>query len=432
MQPSEHTDIASHDNTLLVSSVQSVETLLARFYGRYPWPWPSLKFDTLDDPDFETRMTNQDVGDWTHGRLPEGARIWVAGCGVNQGIITALRYPKAEVIGSDISVGSLDLCRQMVSQIGVPNLELREESINAVEYDGEFDFVISTGVIHHNADPGRTLARLAAALKPDGFLELMVYNQFHRTVTSSFQKAIRILTKMGTRTGDFERGVDLARKLIADLPVKETLERAFTQYMEWSESDLADLLVQPVEHSYTIESLNELFQSCGLEYVLPCISRYARNLSTNLFWNLDLQDPDVAAIYYDLPDERRWQITNLILHDRSPLLWFYAQRQDSRFHGLSQQSVADAFLAQRFVPAETEQRSYVRDPDDVFEPNFEPVPYPSERPGETERHIMARVQGGSTVGEALDHLGIPRDLQIVDRIRTHLATGAFPYLVAVP
>ena len=74
-------------NLLLVESIQSVDQLNAKFYGRFPYPWTAAKFDYLEDPYFETRMVNQELGDWGYGLLPKHPRIWVAGCGTNQAVL---------------------------------------------------------------------------------------------------------------------------------------------------------------------------------------------------------------------------------------------------------------------------------------------------------------------------------------------------------
>lgn len=418
------------ENLVLAKSVDSVDGLLAQFYGRYPWPWPAQKFDILDAPDFETVMVNQDVGDWSHATLPRTARIWVAGCGVNQAVATALRFSRAEVVGSDVSVKSLELCGRMAAQLGISNLELREESINHVGYDREFDYVISTGVIHHNADPAVTLERIAAAMKPHGILELMVYNRFHRIVTSAFQKAVRIFGEAREAKIDFEREVALAGKLVENLPVKDLLEKAFTQYMAWSESDFADLLVQPVEHSYTVESLEDLARGCGLEFALPCISSYAKHLATNIFWNLELADPELREEYFALPDSRRWQVTNLLLHDRSPLLWFYFQRAGARCRR-SEREVCEEFLDRCFERCGTLQRSFLRGEDGSYSQLPTPVVYPMAQPGGLEREIAEAAGPERPMREVLRLLGVDLSFPTVDRVRNRLTTSAFPYLWAV-
>ncbi|HKN83723.1 MAG TPA: class I SAM-dependent methyltransferase, partial [Pyrinomonadaceae bacterium] len=318
------------ENRVLTESQDSVDGLLAKFYRRFPWPWQPIKFDYLEDADFGINMLNQDLGDFSHRTVPRNAKIWVAGCGTNQALHTALKFPNASVVGSDLSSKSLELCAKNARELGVTNLEVREESLNHVPYKQQFDYVISTGVIHHNADPRVTLEKLSTALKPGGIMELMVYGRYQRITTSTFQKAIRVFGEQRGGEIDFDADFATAKKIAKALPKGSMLEQAFvhTQYMDWSDSDFADLFIHPCEHSYTVESLEDLAESCGLEYVAPCISHYGKSVNTAFSWNMEFGDEELQSSYDALPDSRRWQVTNLLLFDKSPLLWFYLRHND--------------------------------------------------------------------------------------------------------
>jgi 2-polyprenyl-3-methyl-5-hydroxy-6-metoxy-1,4-benzoquinol methylase len=70
------------------------------------------------------------------------------------------------------------------------NLALEESSLNDVDHVEEFDYIICTGVVHHNARPGDTLSRIAKALKADGVLELMVESRRRQHVETAHPPAI--------------------------------------------------------------------------------------------------------------------------------------------------------------------------------------------------------------------------------------------------
>jgi SAM-dependent methyltransferase len=417
------------ENKVLATSVGGVEDLLAKFYGRFPWPRLPMKFDYLVDPDFETYTLNQDVGDYAHATVPLSPAIWVAGCGTNQAINTALKFPNASVVGSDISQKSLEICARNSRDLSISNLELREESINNAAYSGQFDHVICTGVIHHNADPQVSLARLAAALKPGGIMEIMVYNRYHRSVTSAFQKAMRIFGENRAAI-DFEADLAIAQKVAASLPVKGLLEKGFIMYMDWSESDFADLLIQPVEHSYTVESLEEAAERCGLEMLYPCISMYAKWLASNS-WNIDFGDAELQQAYDSLPDTRRWQVTNLLLHEKSPLLWFYLQRKDSPNKRKPESEVCEDFLNATFEKVHTTQRSFLRVEGDRYQPGHNSLPYPMTRPDDSVKAIYDRVDGKTSMRQIFEQLEIAQTFQNVNDARIKLTTSAFPYCRAV-
>jgi SAM-dependent methyltransferase len=418
------------ENLILATSVDSVDALLAEFYGKFPLPWEAIKFDYVEDEEFEREMINQDLGDWSHQRIGKEPQVWIGGCGTNQAIQTALRFRGGRVIGSDVSAKSLEICGRNAQAVHVSNLELREESINQASYKEQFDYVISTGVIHHNANPQGTLERLAQALKPDGVLELMVYNRFHRLVTSSFQKAVRIF---GDERGsvDFDADLLLARKIINSVAVNDVLKTTAVRFAGWDESDLADLVAQPVEHSYTVESLEKMAANCGLELIAPCISMFVKAIGS-FFWNLTFADEELQEQYDALPDSRRWQITNLLLHEQSPALWFYFQRTDPRRPKKPEKQICDEFLRTRFVKTNAIQRTYLRSEDGQYRLSPSRVSYPLAAPHPLLRQVHDAVEGKKTMNEVLNKLGIDQNFNVVNRIRIMLATSAFPYLKALP
>lgn len=415
-------------NLTLVKSPDEVDRINKEFYSRFSYPWPPLTFPLVADPQYGTTFLNQDLGDWTNRRIPRNPKIWVAGCGTNQAIFTALRFPEAEVLGTDISTGSLAICRKSASDCGLRNLRLEEESLNSVTYREEFDYIISTGVIHHNADPSIPLARFAAALKPHGVIELMVYNYFHRILTTAAQKAIRHLFGSDSLDTQFS----MIRRLIDKFPLRNnTMSKMFNEMRNQTEPELADTVLQPVEYSYTIESLGEMLKNAGLEYSLFCVNQFDKTVE-RLSWNLEFEDEEVARRYDALPDEERWQITNLMAIERSPLLWFYVQRRDSSYKRKTEHEVCQDFLKTRFERYSTTFSNYVRIESGYrFAP--ERLSYPSPRVPHNPMalNIFKAVEPKKTFGEIVQSLHIEPAFHLVNRLRTQLTTPLFPYLKAV-
>lgn len=413
-------------NLALAVSPASVDEMNAEFYGRFPFPWRPARFDCALDPDFQTVMLNQDLGDWEHRTVPRAPRIWVAGCGTNQAVLTALRFPTAHVLGSDLSVESLDLSARTARELGVTNLELRQESLNQTAYAERFDYVLCTGVIHHNADPPAVLRRIARALKPTGILELMVYNRYHRVMTSAFQKAVRILSGDGEKP-DFERELSTAARLIADFPARNLLSSFLSDYRESPEAAIADTLIQPVESSYTVESLEEMARGCGLEIVAPCLNIFDR-ATNRLSWNLSFPDPDLQCHYERLSDSRRWQVTNLLLFEQSPLLWFYVQREDSGRPPKSERAICEEFLEARFVRTSTSQRSFA--PDEAGKYRMSPAvsQYPPTPSDPVILGILDAVDGKTAMSQIWTRLGLSTAFPFLNAMRLKMTTSAFPYL----
>ena len=424
---------SDEENRVLTESQDSVDGLLAKFYRRFPWPWQPMKFDYLEDTDFGINMLNQDIGDFTHRTVPRNAKIWVAGCGTNQALHTALKFPHASVVGSDLSSKSLELCAKNAKELGVTNLEVREESLNHVPYNQEFDYVISTGVIHHNAEPKVTLEKLSAALKPGGIMEIMVYARYQRITTTTFQKAIRVFGELRGGEIDFDADFVVAKKIAKGLPKGSILEQAFvhTQYMDWSDSDFADLFIHPCEHSYTVESLEDLAASCGLEYVAPCISHYGKSVVNAFSWNMEFSDEELQRSYDALPDSRRWQVTNLLLFDKAPLLWFYLRHNDDPAPRKTEQQIVGGFMDTVFVKNKTTQRSFIRNGDDHYQPANNSVAYPLAAPHASVRDIYELCDGQTPMRDILARLGMDTSFQAMNLARIRLTTSAFPYLRAI-
>lgn len=419
----------SEDNNLvLVDTPDSVDELNAKFYGRFPYPWRPVKFDYYSAPDLQRVMLNQSIGNWQNSIIPERPKIWVAGCGTNQAIFTALNFPKASVFGSELSSEALELCDRTRKELGISNLVLRRESINQVEYDAEFDYIICTGVIHHNADPTATLGCLATALKPTGILELMVYNRYERLPTTAFQKAIRILgrSQNGVR---FDLDLANAKKVISDVGLKNFEILRQSHIDDYPESMLADVLIQPVEYSYTVESLDALAAACNLELVAPSISPFDQNLE-RVSWHMEFSDRELQSSYDSLIDLQRWQITNHLQFDKSPLLWFYLQRKDCGRVRKSEKQIGEEFLDSKFVKADATQRNYLRNDNGQYALSPTPViPQPAFM-DDWSKGIFDSIDGRRSLRSIFHQLRIETTFQAVNKLRLKLTTPAFPFLIA--
>ncbi len=312
------------ENLALTQASTEIDEVNARFYGQYPFPPRAHRLERSLDPDFQRIFLCQDVGDWHHQSVPVRPSIWVAGCGTNQALITALAFAHGQVLGSDVSAPSLEIVARGAREMGLHNLELRHESVNLVQYNEQFDYVLCTGVIHHNQDPSVPLRRIACSLKPGGLLELMVYGRYQRITSSRFQKALTMLAP-GDGEQAFRRKLCMAKSMVSGFEAPGQMEVFLTGLRNARPAELADSLIQPVEHSYTVTSLLELAECCGLEMLLPAPNEFDK-ISNRISWHLSLPSTELQEAYMHLKDVDRWQVTNLLLGECCPLLWFYFRR----------------------------------------------------------------------------------------------------------
>ncbi|MEA2603220.1 MAG: hypothetical protein QOF89_4212 [Acidobacteriota bacterium] len=421
---------AGLQNLHFATDQRSVDNLNSEFYGQILYPWPPWSFERVQRADLGVRMLSQDIGYWDRTVLPAEPRIWVAGCGTNQALITALRFPQAQVLGSDLSAESLAVCATNARSLDVGNLELKHESINQASYTSCFDYVICTGVIHHNADPLVALSRLAGALRPEGLLELMVYNQFHRILTSSFQMALWLLLGRPAKP-DLVSELPMARRLTNACP-PDTLMSAFLATLEETpDARFADALLQPVEHSFTVETLQRAAAGCNIEMLTFCNDAFSRSSSV-ADWNLEIQDEDLRGLYMALPDAERWQITNLLLAESSPMLWFYFQRTDCPRPRKPERLICEEFLDTRFVRVKTEKEVFSRKLNGGYAGPPTRAPFPGGEPSDPlAKRVFMDLDEGAPFRETLKKMTIEPTFSRCNRLRLQLATSGGPYLEAV-
>jgi SAM-dependent methyltransferase len=402
----------------------------AQFYGRFPYPWRPASFTAPEDPDLTRRMICQDVGDWDHRALPRAPRIWVAGCGTNQAVITSMCHPQATIIGSDVSTTSLELTAKTLQELGLSNVILRRESLVEARWEEAFDLIICTGVIHHLADPVVGLRRLAVALKPDGILELMVYNQYHRLLSTVAQQAVKSLLG-DDRRRNLDESLALTRRFVRGLPARNLLSEYLSQLENRPEAMVADSLQQPVEHSYTVQSLAALANAAGLRILAYRPNEFDHS-ANRAGWNLEWPDPAIGSRYRALPDLERWQVTQWVLLNDSPMLWFYLQRRVTRRPVLSEREIADGFLARCFVRTEACQIGHVRRPDGTYQRIEGARPWPASLARPIVRSVLPLCDGRSAMREVFSRAGVQDDLSTVGAARMHLASSIQPLLQTAP
>ena len=80
--------------------------------------------------------------------------ILIAGCGTNQAAVFAYTNPDAKITAIDVSQTSLDHTEYLKKRHGLDNLEVLRLPIEEAGTLGKtFDLIVSTGVLHHLADP---------------------------------------------------------------------------------------------------------------------------------------------------------------------------------------------------------------------------------------------------------------------------------------
>ncbi len=263
-------------------SPQDVSTAVAKLYDTYPFPPDPLSDDP--PPGYNWRWNWNTAYSFCTGQKPtrHNIRILDAGCGSGVGTEYLVHLnPQAEVIGIDLSAGTLAVAQERCDRTGVANqVTFKQLSLFDVgQLPGEFDLINCVGVLHHTADPVGGLQALAQKLAPGGILHIFIYAELGRWEIRLMQEAIALL--QGPHKGDYTDGVKVGRQIFATLPDENRLKKR--EQDRWSlenhkDECFADMYVHPQEIDYSIPSVQSLIQSSGLEFL---------GFSNPQMWKLD-------------------------------------------------------------------------------------------------------------------------------------------------
>ncbi len=236
---------------------------VSAFYERHPYP-PAVDdlvaYRRLWD---EARRRADAHLFWPNEPYRDGRSVLVAGCGTSQAAHYAVRWPNARVVGIDVSANSITFTRELKRAHALDNLEVYQLPIErATELERTFDHVVSTGVLHHLADPNVGLRALRNVLAPAGALHLMIYAPYGRAGVYMLQEYCRRLgiAPIGDAIHDLAAAL---RALPPDHPIVPLL-RSSPDFADTAA--MADALLHPRDRAYSVPQLYEFLGKAGLEF----------------------------------------------------------------------------------------------------------------------------------------------------------------------
>ncbi|MTJ11436.1 class I SAM-dependent methyltransferase [Anabaena sp. UHCC 0187] len=290
-------------------SDSQVSAAVAKLYDTYPFPPEPI----LDEPPpgYNWRWNWLAAYNFCTARKPQkqDIRILDAGCGSGVGTEYLVHLnPQAQVVGIDLSAGTLEVAKKRCQSSGADRVEFHHLSIYDVEQiPGEFDLINCVGVLHHLPDPIRGIEALAKKLAPGGFMHIFVYGELGRWEIQLMQKAIALL--QGNKKGDYRDGVQVGRKIFASLPENNRIvKREKERWAMENQRDecFADMYVHPQETDYNIDTLFELIDASGLDFV---------GFSNPGFWQLENlleKAPELIERAKALSERERYRLVELL------------------------------------------------------------------------------------------------------------------------
>lgn len=232
---------------------------------------------------------------WPNRKYQPNMDILIAGCGTNQAAVIAYTNPGSKIVAVDVSQPSLDHHRHLKDKYGMRNLELNLlpiEEIGSLHQD--FDLIISTGVLHHLAEPEAGMKALASCLRPNGVMALMLYARYGRIGVEIMQGLFRELGLLQDRVS-----VNLVNEALASLPKEHPVKSYLATAPDLAfDAGLVDTFLHGRDRSYTVQDCLELVDSAGMVF-------------QEWFFKSPYEPPSESGnsflqLVASLPDAQRW------------------------------------------------------------------------------------------------------------------------------
>jgi ubiquinone/menaquinone biosynthesis C-methylase UbiE len=199
-------------------------------------------------------------------------RVLIAGGGTGDSTIflaDQLKSTNAEIVYLDFSKASMEVAQKRAAARGLKNIKWINDSIlNIPDLAlGKFDFIQSSGVLHHLESPPAGLKILQESLTDSGGMALMVYAQIGRTGIYQMQELMRLVND-----GASERAeeVENCKKILSVLPTTNWFQKGagiIADHVSYGDSGIYDLLLHKQDRAYTIPELHEFINNAGLNFV---------------------------------------------------------------------------------------------------------------------------------------------------------------------
>ncbi len=240
--------------------------VVTRQYERYRYPLPIQDLDALPESTWHWYDPSRfhDMLWPDRGYQPD-LDILIAGCGTNQAAVFAHRNPGAKVVGVDISQPSLYHQQYLKDKHGLRTLEVHLLPIEELPtLDRDFDLIVSTGVLHHLADPLVGMKALGTCLRPEGAIGLTLYAKYGRTGVEMMQSVFRDMELCQD-----DASVHIVKETISVLPAEHPLRTYFKAEGDWElqyDAAVVDTFLHGRDRSFDVDDCIDLVTSAGLEF----------------------------------------------------------------------------------------------------------------------------------------------------------------------
>lgn len=240
--------------------------------------------------------TNEEILTEERRALGKGLEILVAGCGTGQETaFYANMIPEAHITAIDLSRTSIAYAMRQAKELGyLPRIDFLHGDLMQVGKLGKkFDFIASSGVLHHLKDPDKGLEAIRACLKPGGRMSLSLYSRPARDFV--LNPASDYIREKG-----YSASVDDIRQFRRDLftmTVDNPILRCTTAADFFNLAECNDLLFHVQEHRYTLFEFKDFAARHNLEPFQVFLTPEKIKAFRETFPDKDLMDFDALTTF---------------------------------------------------------------------------------------------------------------------------------------
>lgn len=250
----------------LTKTTGGVSTAVKAQYEEAPYPRWTNYAKTIHNEAIEGHLRGQ------------SANILVAGCGTgHEAIELAHVFPDAQVLAIDLSFTSLAYGIKKAKEFGIKNITFKQADILQLDQlEQKFDYIASSGVLHHMENPEAGWNVVSGLLKPGGLFRLCLYSHLARQSLSRAQDIIKA-KGYSSSTEDIRRFRQDAKKLLKGKDYKQ-----ITNYGDYySLSECRDLLFHVQEHLFDIPAIQKWLDDANMDFLSfylpdPVIDQYRK------------------------------------------------------------------------------------------------------------------------------------------------------------
>ena len=245
-------DFFLKDNIFIFNINNKTTNVVEKFYRDKPFPNYSKDEDKrsiLEKGNKNLFMSNlkKEVGN--------GKYFLEAGSGTSQLSIYLGTGTNNKIFALDSALNSLRLGSAFAKQQGISNINFINADIldlDSVFDDSSFDYVWSSGVLHHTENPKQCFKLLCRKLKKNGIFILGLYNSYGRARTLIRRFFFKIF----------------GEKIVFFLdPVLRRLSKDFSKNKEKIESWIQDQYSHPVESTHSYGEVLSWFRENNIRYL---------------------------------------------------------------------------------------------------------------------------------------------------------------------